>query len=160
MNQQGHQERDKVNGRPVLEPLRSRYSWVVCGLSIQVLGVAMAAATMWRSVRTQSLGGHITAEMIKFAWHSELHTRVGLIMLLAGSVIYAAGSVVMARPYISRPAPLFVTVPIMAVAGLLVLGVLALILAVLFAVLVHGDVGLDLPDLPHRWRRKLRRPGL
>jgi hypothetical protein len=147
---------DVIKSRRILGPLRSRYPWVVCGLSIQVLGVGMAGAVMWRSIRRQSLGGHITAEMIKFAWRSELHTRVGLAMLVAGSVIYAAGSVVMARPYLSRPWVLFVAVPIAAVAGLLVLGVLALVLTVLFAVLENGDFGGDI-GVPDRWRRKSRR---
>jgi hypothetical protein len=147
---------DLFNSRRILGPLRSRYPWVASGLSIQVLGVAMVAAIMWRSIRNQSLGGHITAEMIKFAWRSELHTRIGLSMLVAGSVIYAAGSVVMARPYISRPAALFVAVPIAAVAGLLVLGVLTLVLTALFALLENGDLGLDsfLPDGGTRKRRR------
>ena len=88
----------------------------------------------------------------------QLHTRMGLSLLVAGSVIYAASSVVMARPYISRPLGLFVAVPIAAVAGLLVLGVLALVIAVLFAVLENGDFGFDF-DLPDRLGRK-RRQGL
>jgi hypothetical protein len=147
---------DLIRSRRIFGPLRSSYPWVASGLSIQVLSVAMVAAVMWRSIRNQSLGGHITAEMIKFAWHSELHTRVGLGVLIAGSAIYAAGSVVMARPYISRPVALFVAVPIAAIAGLLVLGVLALVLTVLFAVLENGDFG---ADLSVRWRRK-RRPSI
>lgn len=147
---------DRTDSRRILGPLRSRYPWVVCGLSIQLLGVATAAAVMWRSVRNQSLGGHITSEMIKFGWHSELHTRVGLSMLAAGSVIYAAGSVVLARPYMSRPLALFVVVPFAAIAGLLVLGVLVLALTALVAVLANGDLGLDI-GLPDRWRRKQRR---
>ena len=76
---------DVIKSRRILGPLRSRYPWVVCGLSIQVLGVGMAGAVMWRSIRRQRFGGHITAEMIKFAWRSELHNRVGLSMLVAGS---------------------------------------------------------------------------
>lgn len=145
-----------MDSRRILGPLRSRYPWVVWGLTIQVLGVGMVAAVLWRSIRSQSLGGHITAEMIKFAWRSELHTPAGVSVLAAASVIYAAGSVVMARPYISRPLALFVAVPIAAVAGLLVLGVLALVMTVLYLALENGDFdfGFDFPD---RWRRKRRR---
>jgi hypothetical protein len=106
-----------IDGRRILRPLRSRYPWVLWGLVLQVVGVGIVAAVMWRRIRTQSLGGHVTAEMIKFAWHSELHTRVGLSALVVGTVTYAAGSVVMARPYILRPATLFVAVPIAAAAG-------------------------------------------
>jgi len=61
---------------------------------MQALGVTPVAAIVWRSIRKQSLGGHVTAQMIKFAWHSELHVRWGVIALAAGSLIYAAGSVV------------------------------------------------------------------
>ncbi len=77
-------------------------------------------------------------------------------MLVAGSLVYAAGSIVLARPYLSRPWVLFVAVPIAAVAGLLVLGVLALALAVLFAVLENGDLGVDI-GVPDRWRSRPRR---
>ena len=124
-------------------------------MAIQALGVAPVAAIMWRSVRNQSLGGHVTAEMIKFAWHTELHARTDLVALVAGSVIDAAGSVVMARPYISSPVALLVAVPLAAVAGLLLLGVLVLVVAVIFVVLGGGDIGIDFggPD-----RRRLNRP--
>jgi hypothetical protein len=125
-------------------------------MTIQVLAVGIVAVVMWRSIRRQGLGGHITAEMIKFAWRSELHTPAGLAVLATGSVVYAAGSVVMARPFVSRPAALFVAVPLAAAAGLLVLGVLALVVTVLIVVLENGDSGLDF-DLPDRWRRKQRR---
>jgi hypothetical protein len=124
-------------------------------VAIQALGVAPVAAIMWRSIRHQSLGGHITAEMIRFAWHSELHARAGVIALVAGSVIYAAGSVVMARPYISRPLALLVAVPLAAVAGLLVLGVIVLVIAAVFA-LIQGDIGFDFGGSDRR-RRKARR---
>jgi hypothetical protein len=51
---------------------------------------------------------------------------------------------------------LFVAVPIAAVAGLLVLGVLALLISALFAVLENGDAGLDFGGLPSRRRRNQR----
>ena len=123
---------------------------------MQVVGFGIVAAALWRSIRNQSLGGHITAEIVKFAWRSELHTRYGLIVLVAGSLVYATGTVVMARPYISRPVALFVAVPVAAVAGLLLLGVLALIMTVLFVALANGDLPIDF-DLPERWQRKRRR---
>jgi hypothetical protein len=42
-------------------------------LIVQALGVGSVAVVVWHNTRDQSLGGHITAEMIMFAWHSELH---------------------------------------------------------------------------------------
>jgi hypothetical protein len=51
---------------------------------------------------------------------------------------------------------LFVAVPVAAVAGLLVLGVLALVITVLLAVLENGDFGVNI-GVPDRWRRKQQR---
>ena len=61
----------------------------------------------------------------------------GRAVLVTGAVIYAAGSVLLARPHVSRPATLFIAVPVAAVAGMAVLGVLALVVAFLFSAL--GD---------------------
>ena len=147
--------------RRLLEPVRSGSPWLAWGVAIQAVGVAPVAAIMWRSIRNQSIGGHVTAEMIKFAWHSELHARAGLIALVAGSVIYAAGSVVMARPYISSPVALLVAIPLAAVAGLLVLGLLVLLIAVLW-VMVQGDPIFDpvIERLERGQRRRNRRRDL
>ena len=130
-----------VKADRVLAPLQSRWPWVVWGLIVQALGVGSVAVIMWHNIRNQSLGGHITAEMIRFAWHSQLHNRTGLIVLAAGAVIYAVGSVVKARPYVSRPAMLFIAVPIAAVAGMLLLGVLALVVAALFSAFANNGGG-------------------
>jgi hypothetical protein len=136
---------------------RSPYPWVVTGLIIQILGAGPIALDMWRSIHNQSLGGHITAEMIKFAWRSELHSRAGLTVLAAGAVVYASGSVVMARPDISRPATLFIAVPIAAVAGLLLLGVLVLVVAVLLLALENSDYSGDYFTVPRSMERRKRR---
>jgi hypothetical protein len=119
-------------GRLALQPVRSPVPWTVWGFSLQVLGMGSVAVVMWRNIRNQGIGRHITAEMIKLAWHSELHTRSGLIVLIAGTVLYAVGSVLMARPKVSSPAGLFIAVPIAAVVGVLVLGVLVLLVAFFF----------------------------
>lgn len=96
-------------------------------------------------------------------WHGEVHTRQGLMVLVAAAVLYAAGSIVMARPYVSRPVTLFVAVPLAAVAGLLVLGALALIVALVIAAFT-SDGGFDIPGLDFgsggegRRRRRRRQP--
>jgi hypothetical protein len=115
------------------------------GLILQVVGVGGVAAYVLLKIRHQNIGGHVTAATIRLAWHGEVHTQRGLAVLAAGAVIYAAGSVLMARPYVSRPVTLFVAVPVAAVIGMLVLGVLALIAALLIAALANGDF--DLPGL-------------
>ena len=137
--------------------LRSRMPWVAWGLLVQALGAGCIAIMVWHGVRLQGIAGHITAEMIKLAWRSELHTHVGLVVLVAGSVVYAGGSVVMARPYVSGPVTLFVAVPIAAVAGLLVFGVLALAAAALAAVLANTQGDLDLGAGDWLLRRRRRR---
>jgi hypothetical protein len=115
-------------------------------------------AYLWLKVRHQNIGGHITAAAIRLAWHGEVHTRPGLAVLAAGTVIYAVGSVLMTRPYVSRPATLFIAVPIAAVAGMLVLGVLAIIAALLIAALENGDFfGFDLGGLGRREKRPRQR---
>ena len=140
--------------RRVLAPLRSQWPWVVWGLLIQALGFGSVAVVMWHNIRDQNLGGHVTAEMVAFAWRSELHNRVGFIVLVVGAVIYAIGTVVMARPYVSRPTTLLIAVPIAAVAGMLVLGVLALVVGALLSALANnGGGGFSVPG---RGRRKDR----
>lgn len=137
-----------------LEPPESPAPWVVWGLIVQLLGLGSVAVVMWRNIRHQGISSHITAEMVKLAWHSEMHTRSGLIVLIAGSFVYAAGSVLMARPYILSPAELFIAVPIAAVVGMLVLGVLVLVVGVLFVMAEGGDLPLPLPGFGARRRRK------
>ena len=126
---------DTNGARLVLHPVKSRETWVIWGLIVQVFGLGSVAVVIWRNIHNAGIGRHITAEMIKLAWHSELHTRSGLVVLITGSVVYAAGSVLMARPYMSSPVGLFVAIPIAAVVGILVLGVLVLVLAFLFLLL-------------------------
>jgi hypothetical protein len=136
--------------------LRSGLPWVAWGLVIQALGAGAIAIVLWRGIRLESIAGHITAEIIRLAWRTELHTHLGLGVLVAGSLVYAGGSVVMARPYVSGPVTLFVAVPIAAVAGLLVFGVLALVAAALVAVLTatQGDLDLGFGDWLVRRRRR------
>ena len=86
---------------------------------------------------------HLTAAIIRPAWHGEIHTRPGLAVLITGALIYAAGSIMVARPYVSRPATLFIAVPLAAVAGMLALGVLALAVTLRLVVLEGGDFGID-----------------
>jgi hypothetical protein len=78
---------------------------VIAGLTLQTLSVAAAAAFAWTSLRHQGIGGHLTAATIRLAWHSNVHTRTGLAVLAAGTVIYAAGSILMARPTCHGPRP-------------------------------------------------------
>jgi hypothetical protein len=121
--------------------LRSPERWVTSGLILQTVGVVGVAVYAWIELRRQGIGGHITAATVRLAWHADVHTRVGLAVIAVGAIIYAAGSILMARPYLSRPVMLFVAVPVAAVVGMLALGVLVLVVTLLVAVLANqGDI--------------------
>ena len=146
-----------TEGRRMPGLLRSRASWVASGLILQAVGAVGVAAYVWLEVRHQNIGGHITAATIRLAWHGEVHTQQGSAVLAAGAIIYAYGSILMARPYVARPLTLFVAVPVAAVAGMLVLGVLAFIAALLIPPLAHGDFPFDWPFGGDRRRAKRQR---
>lgn len=117
--------------------VRSPERWLISGLILQTVGVVGVAVYAWLKLRHQGIGGHITATTVRLAWHADLHTGTGLAVLAVGIVIYAVGSILMARPFLSRPVMLFVTVPLAAVAGMLALGVLVLVVAILAAALAY-----------------------
>jgi hypothetical protein len=123
--------------RRMLSPVRSRALWTVGGLAVQAAGLGGVTAFLWTRLRHQDAGGHLTAATFRLMWHGEARTPAGVAVLVTGAVIYAAGSVLLARPRVSRPATLFLAVPVAAVAGMAVLGVLALAVALLFSTL--GD---------------------
>lgn len=123
--------------RGMLSPVRSRALWTAGGLAVQAAGLGGVTAFLWARLRHQDAGGHLTAATFRLMWHAEARTPAGVAVLVTGAVIYAAGSVLLARPRVSRPATLFIAVPVAAVAGMAVLGVLALVVAFLFSAL--GD---------------------
>jgi hypothetical protein len=138
----------------MLSPVRSRTLWTVSGLAVQAAGLGGITAFLWTKLRHQDIGGHITAAAFRLMWHQEVHTRTGVAVLITGAVIYAAGSVLLARPHVSRPGTLFIAIPVAAVAGLVVLGALALVAAFLISALDD----LLAPDVDMgRGRRRARR---
>lgn len=139
---------------PRTGPRLASESWVIAGLTLQTLSVAGVSAFAWINLRHQGIGGHITAATIRLAWHSDVHTRAGVAVLAAGAVVYAVGSILMARPYVSRPATLFIAVPAASAAGMLALGALSLIVVLVLTALANNvDVPLDIGSL-----RRARRP--
>ena len=127
---------------------------MIAGLTLQTLSVAGVSAFAWINLRHQGIGGHITAATIRLAWHSDVHTRAGVAVLAGGAVVYAAGSILIARPYVSRPATLFIAVPAAVAAGMLALGALSLIVALVLTALANNvDVPLDIGSL-----RRAKRP--
>ena len=149
-------------GRRVLGPVTYPRRWILAGLGLQIVGAGGPASFLLVKVRHQDVGGHITAATVKLLWHNEAHTTAGIALLAVGAVLFAAGSVLMARPYVRRPVTLLVAVPLAAVAGMLVLGVIALIAAMAIAAAENFDLSgasdaLDLADRSHRGVKRLRR---
>ena len=114
-------------------------------------------AFLWTRLRHQDAGGHLTAATFRLMWHGEARTPAGVAVLVTGAVIYAAGSVLLARPRVSRRATLFLAVPVAAVAGMAVLGVLALVVAFLFSALGDQSVPDIGPGGGGRRRKKAKR---
>lgn len=137
-----------------LHPLSSLRRWVVWGLVLQLIGVGVPAAYVGAAAHRLSVTGHITATSLRLAWRSDAHTGTGVTLLLAGGVIFAVGSVVMARPFVRRRATLFVAVPLAALLGVFVFGVLALLIAALIAGWLDF---LDIADFSPDGRRRRRR---
>lgn len=136
--------------RWTLGPVRSRLPWMVSGLALQATGLGGAAAFLWVKLRHEGFTGHITAATVQLVWHSEVHTRTGLAVIIAGAVIYAVDSVLLARPYVSRPVTLFVAVPAAAIIGMVLLGFLAFLISSLHALIWD----LLTPDFDFSGRRK------
>ncbi len=146
-------------GRRILTPVAAPKRWVAIGLVLQLLGVGPPAAYLISKIRHENIGGHITAATVRLTWHGQVHTTTGLLVLIAGAAVFAIGSVVMARPYVNRPATLFIAVPVAAVAGMLILGVVALLIAAAITLAENLDLS-DTPDVidgAHKGARRLRR---
>ena len=135
---------------PVTHPKR----WVGVGLALQVAGVGVPGGYVVNTAYKEGIGGHITAATFRLAWRSDAHTTAGLVLLLLGLVLFGCGSTVMARPFVKRPLTLFLAIPVAAAAGMLVLGFVALLIAIIVAA---GD-WLDMPaDWPFDGERRKRR---
>ena len=68
---------------------------------------------------------------VKLIWADTMHSHAGIAILAGAAVLFAVGSVLLARPYVRSMPMLLIGVPVAAVAGLVVLGGLALVVAVL-----------------------------
>jgi hypothetical protein len=148
-------------GRRELPPVRARGRWIAWGLALQVIGVGIPVAAAIRRAQESGLTGGITHYTVRLVWHEMLRSGADVALIVLGVVVFAVGAVVMARPFVRRVSALLVAVPLAAVGGLAVLGVLALVLAaVLAAAEAPGDVNWgDLLSelLPGDWAGRRRR---
>lgn len=127
-----------------LKPVENRFPWIAGGLLLEVIGAAVPAIYMFTKAKHESLGGSITRATIRLVWHESLHSPAGIAILIGGAVVFAAGAVALARPYSKHVVVLLVGVPVAAIAGLLALGVFALVIA--FVVAAAEGLDIDLPS--------------
>lgn len=149
-----------------LRPVAHRGRWIAGGLGFQLAGVGVPFLHVVAEAKHEDVGGLVTLATVRLAWHESMHTAAGIAVLTAGVALFAVGSVLLARPFAQRKVTLLVSVPLAAVCGALVLGVAALIVALLVLVVENGadlgflggwgsggkrkpqPVGADTPDLP------------
>jgi hypothetical protein len=143
-----------------LPPVRARGRWVAWGLGLQVIGVGIPVIAALHRAHEASVGGAVTHYTIRLVWHEMLHRGADVALIVLGVVLFAAGAVVLARPFVRRASTLLVAVPLSAIAGLAVFGVLALIVGAVVAATAGtgagdwGGVASDLIDWPRERRRR------
>lgn len=125
-----------------LAPVQDRNSWVAWGILAQL--VAIASPVVWVVVRAkhEAVAGLAVRVTVLAAARESLHTRAGLIILGESLLLFAVGGVLVARPFVRSLGMLLVAVPLAAVVGVLVLGALALVVAVVIALI---SLDFDLP---------------
>lgn len=124
-----------------LPPVQRRATWIAWGFALQVIGVGMPVTAALRRANEDGVLGSVTHYTVRLVWHEMLRSRADIALIVLGVIVFAAGSVVMARPFVRRRSTLFVAVPAFAVAGVVVFGVIAIVIAgVIAAVEAPGDV--------------------
>ncbi len=142
-----------------LLPIRARGRWVAWGLALQVAGAGIPIVAALHRAREASVGGAVTHYTIRLVWHEMLHSSADVALIALGVLLFACGAVVLARPFVRRRSTLLVAVPLAAVAGLAVFGVVALIVVVVIAAIAgtgSGDWAEAVPDFID-WPRGRRR---
>lgn len=122
-----------------IRPTAHRGWWIFFGLLLQLGGVGGPVLYVWRKAKHQDVVGKLTVATVKLVWHESLHSKTGLEVLIGGAVVFAVGSAVVARPFVKHWVTLLVGVPIAALCGALLLGVAAIIVA-LIVFMVWADV--------------------
>jgi hypothetical protein len=133
-----------VAGRGRLRPVAHRARWIAGGLALQLAGIGGPIAYVVSRAKHESIAGLITVATVRLAWHESVHERKGIAVLAAGAVVFALGSVLLARPFVGRRLTLLIAVPLAAVCGALILGVAALVVT---AVVLISESGGDISSL-------------
>jgi hypothetical protein len=99
-----------------------------------VIGAAIPLTIALHLANKDGVLGSITRYTVRLVWQQMAHSGGDLALVLVGVALFIAGSVVLARPFVRRRSTLLVGVPLAAVAGLLVFGVFAVVIAAVIAV--------------------------
>jgi hypothetical protein len=100
---------------------------------LQVIGVGIPVTAALRRAHESGVVGAVTHYTIRLVWHEMLRSGADVALIVLGVLLFATGAVLLARPFVRRPATLLIAVPLAALLGLAVLGVLALVCGALFA---------------------------
>ncbi len=126
-------------GNRGLRPVERRASWIAWGLALQAIGVGIPVTVALRRANQDGVLGSITHYTVRLVWHELLRSRAEVALIILGVVMFVAGAVVLARPFVERRSTLLVVVPVAAAAGIVVLGVLALVCAAVIAIVESPD---------------------
>jgi hypothetical protein len=146
--------------RHQLQPVHARGRWIGWGLALQVVGVGIPVVTALRRAHEAGVGGALTHYTVRLVWHEMLRSGADVALIALGVVLFVAGAVVLARPFVRRVSTLVVAVPLAAVLGLAVFGLVALVVGLVVALTASaGDADWSgLADfLPDGWPRRRRK---
>jgi hypothetical protein len=126
-----------------LAPVKRRMHWIVWGLVLQIVGVAIPVVVVVQRAKKDNVVGQVTRYTVRLAWHEVLRSGSDLTLIILGIIIFVAGSIVLARPFVRRTSTLLVAIPLAATLGIMVLGV-AVLVGVALVALAESQVGADL----------------
>jgi len=123
-----------------LRPVAHRNYWIAAGLLIQLAGAAAPIAVLFKRAKSENLLEHVTGLTVKLVWHQAIHDPHGRSLIIAGTVVFVLGSMVLARPFVKHVLTLVLAVPLAALVFIAALGAVALVVVILGLILwAFGD---------------------
>lgn len=127
-----------------LQPVRRHGTWIAWGLALQVIGVGIPVTAALQRASSDGVLASITHYTVRLVWHEMLRSGADVALVVLGVIVFVAGAIVLARPFVTRRVTLFVAVPAAATVGIAVLGVIALVCAAIIALVESPDTAGDL----------------
>lgn len=116
----------------------SKARWFWPGFGLELVGIAAPVAYVLIKAKHENVGSSFTLATVRLAWHSSVHSKTGLAVLIAGAVLVAVGGALVARPYVSNAFVWLLVVPLASAAAAVLLGVGALLVALFIALAYAG----------------------